>query len=535
MITGILMSLNDPQWGNRPNQGPPDLEDLWRDFNRRLTGLFGKKGGGGNGGDGPPRPPMNARVFGGGIGAIVVLVLLVWLASGFYIVDASQRGVVLTFGKYSQTTEAGLRWRLPYPIQTHEIVKLSDVRVVEVGYRGSDKNKVLKEALMLTDDENIINIQFAVQWFLKDPEEYLFNNRSPDETRAAGGRNRHARGGRQEQDGLRPVRRPRAGGGAGRQDHAGHPRPLPDRHHRVQADAAERAAARAGAGRLRRCCQGRPGPRPPDERRPGLRQRRHPARTRHRLAPDGGGQRLQGRVVANAEGEASRFKQVLVEYNKAPEVTRQRLYLDTVQQVLSSTSKIMIDSKGAGNLLYLPLDKLMQAAGAPAAAANVVGSGGCLAARGLPNLGADVPPQLEALRHDDALARLAAFAREGGALMKRNLPFIAAFAIAALVALAMSMFTVDQRRFAIVFQLGEIKDVISEPGLNFKWPLIQNVRTFDKRILTYDSPEPERFITAEKKPVLVDAFVKWRIIDVRSTTSPCRATRRAPMCACRRQ
>ena len=99
--------------------------------------------------------------------------------------------------------------------------------------------------------------------------------------------------------------------------------------------------------------------------------------------------------------------------------------------------------------------------------------------------------------------------------MKRNLPFIAAFAIAALVALAMSMFTVDQRRFAIVFQLGEIKDVISEPGLNFKWPLIQNVRTFDKRILTYDSPEPERFITAEKKPVLVDAFVKWRIIDVR--------------------
>ena len=99
--------------------------------------------------------------------------------------------------------------------------------------------------------------------------------------------------------------------------------------------------------------------------------------------------------------------------------------------------------------------------------------------------------------------------------MKRNLPFIAAFAIAALVALAMSMFTVDQRRFAIVFQLGEIKDVITEPGLNFKWPLIQNVRTFDKRILTYDAPEPERFITSEKKPVLVDAFVKWRIIDVR--------------------
>ncbi|MDR2241036.1 MAG: protease modulator HflC [Zoogloeaceae bacterium] len=99
--------------------------------------------------------------------------------------------------------------------------------------------------------------------------------------------------------------------------------------------------------------------------------------------------------------------------------------------------------------------------------------------------------------------------------MRRNLPFIIAFALAVLAALAMTMFTVDQRRFAIVFQLGEIKEVISEPGLNWKWPLIQNVREFDKRILTYDTLEPERFITAEKKPVLVDAFVKWRIVDVR--------------------
>lgn len=99
--------------------------------------------------------------------------------------------------------------------------------------------------------------------------------------------------------------------------------------------------------------------------------------------------------------------------------------------------------------------------------------------------------------------------------MRRNLPFIAAFVLALVVALAMSMFTVDQRRYAIVFQLGEIKDVITEPGLNFKWPMIQNVRYFDKRILTYDAAEPERFITSEKKPVLVDAFVKWRIIDVR--------------------
>ena len=114
MITGILMSLNDPQWGNNKgsNQGPPDLEDLWRDFNRRLSGLFGRKGGGGNGGDGGSRPPLNLKAFGGGIGALVALVLIVWLASGFYIVDASQRGVVLTFVNNSHTTEPGLLGRV---------------------------------------------------------------------------------------------------------------------------------------------------------------------------------------------------------------------------------------------------------------------------------------------------------------------------------------------------------------------------------------------------------------------------------------
>lgn len=99
--------------------------------------------------------------------------------------------------------------------------------------------------------------------------------------------------------------------------------------------------------------------------------------------------------------------------------------------------------------------------------------------------------------------------------MGRNLSFVAAFVFGLLVVLSMSMFTVDQRRYAIVLQLGEIKEIIAEPGLNFKWPLIQNVRFFDKRILTYDAPDPERFITSEKKPVLVDAFVKWRIIDAR--------------------
>jgi len=186
------MSLNDPKWGRGggdgnkggPNQGPPDLEELWRDVNRRLSGIFGRKSGGSGGsggGDAGPRQPFSWRNLGGGIGALIVVFLLIWLASGFYTVDASQRGMVLQFGRYKETTDPGLRWRLPYPIQSHELVNISGVRTVEVGYRGSEKNKVLKEALMLTDDENIINIQFAVQYVLKDPVEYIFNNRHPDD------------------------------------------------------------------------------------------------------------------------------------------------------------------------------------------------------------------------------------------------------------------------------------------------------------------------------------------------------------------
>jgi modulator of FtsH protease HflK len=146
---GIFMSLNDPQWGNRggndggdsnnggprrPNQGPPDLEELWRDFNRKLNGMLGKKGGGGGnnggGGDGPRMPQIdfNPKFIGGGISLLIGLVVVVWLASGFYIVDASQRGVVLQFGKFKETTEPGLRWRFPTPIQSHELVNLTGVR-----------------------------------------------------------------------------------------------------------------------------------------------------------------------------------------------------------------------------------------------------------------------------------------------------------------------------------------------------------------------------------------------------------------------
>ena len=177
---GALMSLNDPQWGRRPgggNQGPPDLEELWRSFNRKLEGLFGRRGGA------DPQTPGGAGPRSlGGIGLLAVLVIVVWLASGFYIVPEGQRGVVLRFGKFVETTMPGPRWHLPYPIESAEVVNLLGVRTVEVGYRNNVKSKVLKESLMLTDDENIIDVQFAVQYVLKSPNDYLFNSREPDES-----------------------------------------------------------------------------------------------------------------------------------------------------------------------------------------------------------------------------------------------------------------------------------------------------------------------------------------------------------------
>ncbi|MFT3964162.1 FtsH protease activity modulator HflK [Propionivibrio sp.] len=370
------MSLNDPQWGNRgndngggkrPNQGPPDLEELWRDLNQRLSGMFGKKGGGrGNGdnsGGGLPPVDFNPKFLGGGIGLLIAVVILVWLASGFYIVDASQRGLVLQFGRYKESTDSGLRWRLPYPIQSHELVNISGVRTLEVGYRGSEKNKVLKEALMLTDDENIINIQFAVQYILKDPVDYVFNNRGPDESvmQAAETAIREIVGKSKMDFVLYEGREQIAVKAAELMQE------ILDRYKTgiliskvtmqnaqppEQVQAAFDDAVKAGQDRERQKNEGQAYANDVIPKARG---------TAARLLQEADGYRQ--RLIATAEGDANRFRQLNAEYAKAPEVTRNRLYLETMQQVYTNTTKVMIDAKGQGNLLYLPLDKLMQAAG----------------------------------------------------------------------------------------------------------------------------------------------------------------------------
>jgi membrane protease subunit HflK len=365
------MSLNDPNWGRGGsrgpqgpgggNQGPPDLDELWRNFNRRLGELFRRRPRGA--GDEPPRPP-SARGLGGGAGALLILVLIIWLASGFYIVVEGQRGVVLTFGKFAKETTSGLNWRLPWPIQAHEIVNLLQVRTLEVGYRNNVRTKVLKESLMLTDDENIIDLQFAVQYVVKDAQAYIFNVRRPDESamqiaetamREVIGKNR--------MDAILYETQVDVANRARDLMQAIHDRyntgiqistvTIQNAQPPEQVQAAFDDAVKAGQDRERQKNEGQAYANDVIPRARG-------ASARLFQEADG----YKQRVIANAEGDASRFKQVLTEYAKAPQVTRERIYIDTMREILSSTNKIMMDYRGSGNLLLLPLEKLLQQAGA---------------------------------------------------------------------------------------------------------------------------------------------------------------------------
>lgn len=350
------MGLNDPQWGKNNSGGPPDLEEVMRNLNKKIQSLFGGSGGG------SPNKAGGTNGGGfGGVGLIVAIVALIWVGSGFYIVDASQRGVVLRFGKQVEVTEAGPRWHLPYPIETVEVVNLSQVRTVEVGYRENVKNKMLKESLMLTDDENIIDIQFAVQYFLKDPGEYLFNNRATDENvRQAAETSIREVVGRSKMDFVLYEGREQVAASTTKlmQDILDKYKSgiviskitMQNAQPPEQVQAAFDDAVKAGQDRERQKNEGQAYANDVVPKAKG-------AAARLMQEADG----YKQSVIANAEGDASRFKQILVEYEKAPSVTRERMYIDMMQQILTSSSKVLIDQKtGNGSLLYLPLDKLIQ-------------------------------------------------------------------------------------------------------------------------------------------------------------------------------
>jgi membrane protease subunit HflK len=365
------MSLNDPQWGKRGRTGPPDLDEIWRNVQRRFNELFGRKDPVDSGDEGTP-PKRQLPL--GSAGLLVALVLVVWLVSGSYIVDDGRRGVVTRFGKYTETTLPGLRWHLPFPVEAVEVIDFSQVKTVEIGYRnGNPKNKIAKESLMLTDDENIIDIQFAVQYNLKSAPDFVFNTRKPDDivfqvaqtamSEVVGrsqmdyvlyeGRAQIAT----ETEKLMQAMLDKYGAGIYVQKVT-----LQNTQPPEQVQAAFDDAVKASQDRERQKNEGQAYANDIIPRARGMASR---------LLQEADG--YNASVVQRAEGDASRFKQILVEYAKAPVVTRERLYLDMMQSVLGNSSKVLIDQKsGTSNLLYLPLDQLLKqslpGAGAPASA-----------------------------------------------------------------------------------------------------------------------------------------------------------------------
>ena len=360
-LSGLIWSKGD---------GPPDLDELWRDFNRKLSGVFsgkpasGRPQGSGDGGGSPP----DMRGAGIGAGLIAGVLALLWLGSGFFIVQEGQQAVVSSFGKFSHTADAGFQWRMPYPFQSHETVAVTQLRSVEVGRNSVVQSTGLRDSSMLTQDENIVDIRFTVQYRLKDARAYLFENRNPDDAvvQAAESAVREIVG-KSTMDSVLYEQRDAIANELVKSIQTQSDRlntgilivnvnvqnvQAPD-----QVQAAFDDAFKAGADRerLKNECQAYANDVIPKAQ-----------GTAARLREEAEG--YKSRVVAQAEGDSQRFASVLVEYQKAPAVTRDRLYLDTMQQVYSSVSKVLVDSRGNSNLLYLPLDKLMQAAGATVAA-----------------------------------------------------------------------------------------------------------------------------------------------------------------------
>jgi membrane protease subunit HflK len=347
---------------NGRNEGPPDLDELWRDLNRKLSGLFGGRRGRGDPGGGPNFQP-DMRNAGLGAGLIAGVIALIWLISGFFIVQEGEQAVVLTFGKFTKTVEAGFNWRYPFPFQQHEIVRVTQTRSVEVGRNTVVPATGLRDSSMITQDENIVDIRFNVQWRLKEAKDYLFENRGTDAAvvQAAESAVREIVGNSNMDSVLYEQRDAIAS------DLVKSIQSQLDRlkagilitnvnvqsvQPPEQVQSAFDDAFKAGADRERLKNEGQAYAN-------DIIPKARGAAARLREEAEG----YKARVIATAEGDADRFRRVLAEYDKAPGVTRDRLYIDAMAQVYSNVSKVLVDSHNNSNLLYLPLDKLLQQAG----------------------------------------------------------------------------------------------------------------------------------------------------------------------------
>ena len=344
----------DPWSGRKEENGPPDLDEAIRSLQDKLGGLFGggKKGGDGSDDNSPPSLK--------GLGFLALGAIVLWAASGFYVVDEGNRGVVLRFGKYVDTTQPGLNWHLPSPIEQAEIVNISQIRTLEVGYRsaGGRKGSISQEALMLTKDENIVDVRLAVQYQVSDAKKYLFNvqNQTATLKQVTESAERGVIGGNTMDFALTEGRTQIVA------DIKAEIQQVMDSYHsgiivtsvnlvdaqppeQVQAAFEDAIKAREDQQRYINEAEAYANDIVPKARGAAA-----------RVIEQSEG--YKSRIIASAEGDVSRFSQILVEYKKAPKVTRQRIYLDTMESVMSGTDTVMVDVKGGNNLMYLPLDKL---------------------------------------------------------------------------------------------------------------------------------------------------------------------------------
>jgi len=329
-------------WRSDKDKGPADLDAVVRDLQRKLAGLFRGGGSAGRGGDGGP-------VLSSGFAAsALVVVAVIWASFGFYRVDAAERGVVFRFGAFHGLTQPGLQWHLPWPIERAEIINTGATEPFD--YRAG----------MLTRDENIVNVAIVVQFRRTDPQSFMFNLRNPEATLRAAtasaireviGSNEldfiltegRAAVSQQSQDLLQATL---DSYGAGITIYEVN---LVGAEFPGEVEGAVQDSIRAREDRERRILEAETYSNEILPRARGEAERRRQEAEAYRE-----------QVVADAQGESDRFTQVLTEYQKAPAVTRERIYLETLEEVLGTSTKVLVDTEGGNNILYLPLDQLLQ-------------------------------------------------------------------------------------------------------------------------------------------------------------------------------
>ncbi|GLU34628.1 protease modulator HflK [Trinickia caryophylli] len=384
MRARAVLSISDPRWGrsegngnrqrpNEPNRprgdgdGPPDLDEMWRDFNRRLSRLLGRRGSGSGPGE---RRPDNGRAARVGVGIVVGVLIAIYVGSGIFVVQEGQTGAVLQFGKYRRTVGPGVHLRAPYPFETHEIVNVAEVRSIEIGRSNALSDANVVDASMLTRDGDIVDVRFIVRYQVKSVADYLFRAADPDRSvaQAAQAAVREIVGTRsarevldQNQDALaqqlstaiqRSLDRYRTGLAV-----VGVAMQAVQPPQQVQAAYADVQKAKDDSMRMKREAQAYA-----DDLLPR-------AQTEAARSLDDA-KAYAARVVEQARGDADRFNEVYAQYAKAPAVVRERLYLDTMRDIYSNTTKIFVSGNPGSSVVNLSVDKLLEANRRPAADAG---------------------------------------------------------------------------------------------------------------------------------------------------------------------